>query len=169
MGILKNPLARYFALMTAAYWAIAIYVPARMMIEIADGFAIAFAATVGWVYLGKTWVALSRRKVDVYDMLIVGICGGWITNSFDRMVRLYTRVSTDSTILDFYFIGYLLCCLSFFAGLHLMIRGSMSNGDMFTGVTPEAWRAFLFAFGVGAVISALAVLIDYDWLPHVAF
>lgn len=160
------PILVAFFVVSFFYWLMNLMVPFRVMIIMADAICIAFALAVVTVYARTAIQGLSRMSPDVYDVLLVGICGAWLFNGLDRSLRLYGRVSSSYWILDQPIIGYMLLSLGFFAALHLMVRGGASEGKLYReALSEQAKTAVAVTLGVGLMLGLVMVTVDQlGWL-----
>ena len=167
IAFLHSPMVIALLAVTVVYWIVSVFVNARHAIEFLDGVVISCSATVMAVYGRKFNESLSRQRPEVFDMVIIGIAGGWFVNSLDRMWRLVSRVTYNTDMLDHPIIGYLLALLATFACFHLIVRGAIANGeapDPRQRVTAEAWGIIVVAIFAGVAMGTLAVALDQIYL-----
>lgn len=162
MRYFKSPVLRTLTAVSAAYWLLAAFVPARYLIEFMDGLVIACSFMVMIVYGHKFMEGARKQHPDVLDLVITGISGAWFVTSLDRAWRLYARVTADFSLLDYPFVGYMLLLLTFFACMHLIVRGTMSNGmsNPQAPITAEAWGVIFVSLIAGSALGLLAVATD---------
>lgn len=137
-----------------AFVATSFFVPARFMVEVGDAFSIPMCAAAFWVY-GRTLMNRSSREPDYVDLLILGVCGGWLTNFLDRSLRLYSRMF-DATLAQSRSLSFLLVMLTFFAGVHVLVRGS-GAGEGMRHRYDEGWRTICCALAIGVVLAAVVL------------
>lgn len=141
-----------------AYTIAAYFVPAIVLIELGDAFAIPMAFAAFLVYGRTLWHSLrNRNNPDYIDFLVFGISGLALVNSVDRTLRLGSRLGYFD-LLTSPVLGGLLTALTFFAALHILVRGDphMARKPAATW----AWngkRVVLCALAWGVVFSALIV------------
>lgn len=129
------------------------FVDARTMVEVGDAFSIPMCAAAFWVY-GKFLLERSRRPPDYVDLLILGVCGGWLINFLDRSLRLMARLY-DVTLSDSRVLSLLLILLTYFAALHVLVRGSTSNQEGAVHLLDEGWWGIVIALAAGVVLAAV--------------
>lgn len=151
--IMKTKVGYTLVGLTILYSIAILFVPARLLIEIGDAFVIPMCAVAFWIY-GMALIESDKRTPDHIDLLILGVFGGWLTNFMDRSVRLVSRIY-DISIINSSFVGYLLLLLTFFAAVHILVKGvRMVEGKE---NYQEGTRAIMIALIIGFTFSCLLI------------
>ena len=154
---LRRPIVWVLFLVSAAYWAVTPFVVPRRLIEFMDGLTIVTAGTVMVVYSKAIVGRLSSRNPTAFDLMIIGIAGGWMVNAVDRSVRLVARVVDNADLINHTFVGYLLLMMTTFASFHVVVRGVEKEGPW---TTTKAWGTIAVAILGGVALGTLAVSLD---------
>lgn len=146
-----------FVLVVTAYIVAAQFVPTRLLIKIGDGFAVPMSVAACLVYFLELWRRPGNEPLTATDMVMLGIAGGWMVNSFDRALRLWARI-IDIRWLDEPIVGLFLFMLTFFAALHVHVRGGSSRAS---GLSMRGSRVVAAALAGGAVMAAIIVYLEF--------
>lgn len=154
--MLGNVLLLSFLGMIAVYGLVAQFVPSRIMIMVGDAFSIPMSLAAFGVYFNEVWRRPGSERLTPVDIIMIGICGGWLTNALDRAVRLWARVH-DATVLDEPVVGMFLFMLMYFAALHVHVRaGSASYNE----TSMRGKYIVGLALLIGALFSAVVVALE---------
>lgn len=166
MIALCGPLALLIIAVTIGYWSSAFFFRSRHVIEFWDGLVISCSIMVISVYGKRFWHGLTSGKPDVFDLVISGIAGIALMNTFDRSWRLIARVTGTWWMMDHYVIGYLLSLMALFACFHLVVRGRVTEKSARQAgvVTSEAWGIITVAIVLGMALGSLAIALDIAFL-----
>ncbi len=142
-----------YVLVVAAFLIISPFTEARLLIKIGDGFAVPMSIAACSVYFLELWRRPAKEPITATDMVMLGITGGWMVNSVDRALRLWSRLF-DVTWVDQPVIGLFLFMLTYFAALHVLVRGgaSIQSGKSMRGGRIVAVALFIGLLAAAAII-----------------
>jgi hypothetical protein len=163
---------RLLILLVVTYWVAALLLPGKLLAELGDAYAVPMSFAAGVMYVRSVILSLSSRSnsanPDTIDFLLLCIGGAWLSNSIDRLTRLWARLY-DQDILNSPLIGFFLLLLTFFAAGHILIRSELGRGTT-SSLQPAGvlfnWtskRVVLCAIAWGVLITALILLKGYYW------
>jgi hypothetical protein len=156
IDLLRQPVGVAFILVVAAYCIAAYLLPAKLLIEIGDAFAIPMSLAAGLVYFRAVLDKKARaagRELSAAHITMLAIAGAWLTNLLDRQTRLFARLY-DITITDSAIIALYLFMLTFFAALHLFAIGVRLSDDR----PPMPGTILIWiALGCGAALSIFVI------------
>lgn len=148
----RSRIVRTALLLVTAYWAVALFLPPTIVIQVLNYVLIAVAVAVTLAYMPDVLDALKMDRVDRVAQLTLGIALSWLAVVINRSWVGVIRISDADWMRTSPMIGFYVF-LSILAGvLHITAPGAI-NGQ----VPRKNWIRIGFAISIGVLASWLVI------------